>query len=249
MITEERRQLILRWISDEDSISLEELMQRLNVSAMTIRRDFNDLQEEGLIKRVRGGAIKADKGSIYQPQYNARLKINHEAKVKIARYAVQHFVNDKDIIILEGGTTIGSMGSYLNISNLTIMTNALKLLPVLSNYTPTIELLCCGGIVYSREFTFVGPQAEVFFKAYKANKCFFGASGLTIKNGITTSNLPEVGVKKSMLECAEQRIFLVDSSKFGISSLISVCPLEEINILITDNKSPQDILDYFNTHR
>ena len=243
MLVEERRQLILKWIMDEDSVSLEELEKRLNVTLMTIRRDLGCLQQQGYIKRVRGGAVKVVKDFFYQMRGNTRKNIYLEEKIRIARYAVQHFVNENDIIVLEGGTTVSSMGPYLNIDNLTIMTNGLNIISILSKFMDKIELISCGGVLYEKEMILTGNIAEDFFKKFRAHKCFFGAIALNIEDGALECNLPVIGVKKAMVDCAKERILLIDSSKFGVSSLMPAVPLEKIDIVVTDEKAPQDIVD------
>ncbi len=243
MLLEERRQLILTWILEEESITLEELEKRLDVSLMTVRRDLNSLQHEGYIKRVRGGAVKVTRDFIYQMKSSARKNIHLDEKILISRYVTQNLVKENDIIIMEGGTTVSSMGPYLNIDNLTIMTNGLNIINYVTQFTPKIELMCCGGTFFDKELVFVGPQAEAFFKQYRAQKCFFGADGLTIEDGVLECNLPVIGVKQAMISCAKEKILLIDSSKFGVSSLKPAIPIEDIDIIVTDKNAPRDILD------
>ena len=243
-MTEERRQLILRWILKEGSITLKELEKRLNISLMTIRRDLNVLEKQHRIKRVRGGAIKNNNNIHFlEMQSSDRKKIHHVEKTLISKYAVEHFVKENDIIVLEGGTTVSSMVYNLTIPNLKIITNGLNVINYATNYLENNDIVCCGGLFFEKEFTFVGPQAEVFFSEFRAHKCFFGADGLTIEDGATVFNVSEIGVKRAMLRCAKQRILLIDSSKLGLSSLVLAVPLKDIDIIVTDSNAPQVFLN------
>jgi len=248
MLQEDRRQTILKWILEKDnSISLEELNEKLDVSLMTIRRDIEYLEHQGYIKRIRGGATKLTKDPTYMMKYNKRRSIHFDEKIKISKYAVQHFIKENDIIILEGGTTVSSMTPYLNIDDLKILTNGLNVLNLVNNYIPKIELICCGGTFFEKEFVFIGTQAENFFKEYRAHKCFFGGDGLTLEDGVLECNLTVIGTKQAMVNCAKERILLIDSSKFGVSSLMPAISLDDIDIIVTDDKAPQDIIKALRT--
>jgi len=172
-----------------------------------------------------------------------RKKIHYNEKTLIAKYTVEHFIHENDIIVLEGGTTVSSMINHITTHNLKILTNGLNIMIYVANYLDNIELMCCGGMFFEKDWSFVGPQAEAFFENYRTHKCFFGARGLTLEDGATDWNLPEIGVKKAMMRCAKTRILLIDSSKLGISSGLLAATLEDIDIIVTDKNAPVDMLD------
>ena len=124
-----------------------------------------------------------------------------------------------------------------------LITNGLNVLNVAASFTPRIELVCSGGHFLEKEFVFVGPQAESFFASYRANRCFFGGDGLTIADGLLEWYMPVIGVKRAMIGSAQQNILLVDSSKFGVSSLLPAVTLEDIDVIITDAGAPADFVD------
>ena len=243
MLIEERRQLIFKWIQEEKNITIKELEKRLKISMMTINRDLNMLEKQNLIQRVRGGAIKKNDYKYFELKLSERKRIHHSEKVKIAKYAVDNFVNENEIIVLEGGTTVSNMIMHITIPNLRIITNGLNIMIFVSNYMEDIELMCCGGLYFEKECTFVGPQAEDFFKNFGAHKVFFSANSLTVKDGASEWNVPEIGVKQAMIRCAKKRIFLIDSSKFGLSIGRLAVPLEDIDIIVTDKNAPEDMID------
>lgn len=247
MLIEERHRLIAEWVNQKRGISRKELSERLNVSEMTIWRDLKILEKKGVVNRVRGGAIgAASDGSskmLLEPQFEAKQDIHRQEKYQIAGYAATHFVEDGDIIILEGGTTVTNMIAFLNQSRLTVLTNGLNLLTMAANLVPRITLISSGGLLREISHTFVGPQAERFFTEMRAKKFFMSATGLTLDGGLTDPNPLEIQVKNAMRRSAEKIIVLLDSSKFGNQSLTPIMRLHEIDVLITDAGAPADVLD------
>jgi DeoR/GlpR family transcriptional regulator of sugar metabolism len=166
-------------------------------------------------------------------------KFNIEKKTSIASYAVSHFVGDNDIIILEAGTTVGTMIKFFNCHNLTVITNGLANLEDLSMCVPDVTVLSCGGMLRDVANTFVGPQAVDFFRGVRARTFFLSGSGLAMPDGITDPNLFEIQIKRAMADSVGQVILLMDSSKFGVRSLSPILPLERIKILVTDAGAPE----------
>lgn len=210
---------------------------------MTIWRDLKKLEKMGYIQRVRGGAIKSGLPDGYEPFFESKERIYNEQKKKIAQYAAEHLIAKDEIIILEGGTTVGHMISYLSQPNLTILTNGLSALVRIAHHVPRFNVICCGGMLREKSHTFVGPQAEAFFANFHAHKFFLGATGLNLEDGLTDPNPLEIQIKRAMHKCAEQTIVLLDSSKFGVRSLTQIIPFDEIDALVTDAEAPRSILD------
>ena len=162
---------------------------------------------------------------------------------RIARYAAEHFVDDHDIIILEAGTTVGAMVKHLTQKNLTVITNGLGTINELDLSLPNITAICCGGILRDIGHTFVGPQAEEFFRDLRTRRLFLSATGLAFPEGITDPNVLEIQVKRAMAKSAGQMILLLDSSKFGLRSLSPIIPLEKIDVLVTDSGAPEEYVE------
>jgi DeoR/GlpR family transcriptional regulator of sugar metabolism len=243
MLINERRKKIVEIVNAEDNISNKELSKRLNISEMTLWRDLKELESQGLIRRVRGGVSKEKISIIREPQFDAKQKIHSLEKLAIARYAAENFVTDGDIIILEGGTTVASMVQFLNYEELTILTNGFMTIMQALPYLCDMSLMICGGILRDTSHTLVGPHAEAFFDEFQAHKFFVSGTGISIEKGLTDPNLLEIQVKRAMWNSSEKTILLMDSSKFGRSSLASILLLESIDILVTDQGAPQEILD------
>ena len=242
MLPAQRQQRILEDIEKNGVGSISELSQKYAVSEMTIRRDLLVLEEGGHIKRTHGGALLLN-SSLVEPRYAAKQKLHASSKASLAQYAAEKLVEDGDIIILEGGTTITAMAQYLTtIQNLTVVTNGLYTTNELQPLVPEGTVICTGGILREVSATFVGPVAEQFFREFHANKLFLSTTGLTLSAGFTDPSMLETQVKKAMITSADQVIMLLDSYKFGVKSLTTVLQVGEANVLVTDSGAPEDVL-------
>lgn len=242
MMQEERLRQIRKWVEQENSIQIGELQERLRVSAMTIWRDLRHLEEQGVIRRVRGGAVRI-RADAEEPLFEIKENVYNKQKDVIAQYAAGHFITDSEIIILEGGTTVAHMVPFLLQPNLTVITNGLNTLARAELLLRQSSVICCGGLLRDRSHTFVGPQAEDFFAGIRAHTLFLCGTGITLEDGLTDPSQLEIQVKRAMHRSAERTILLMDSSKFGVRSLTQIIPLAEIDILVTDPGAPRDILE------
>ena len=146
---------------------------------------------------------------------------------------------------MEGGTTVTAMVEYLrDKQDLTVVTNGLYISNELQRLlSPNTNIICAGGILRPGSSTFVGPVAERFFREFHANKLFLSATGLTLEAGVTDPHMLETQVKKAMIASASKVIMLLNSSKFGVRSLMTVMNLDEIDVLITDEDSPTEMVE------
>ena len=244
----ERRQKIVKDIDTfEDNHIVLRLSQKYGVSEMTIRRDLKVLEDSGLIKRTYGGAVRWPTVQVEPPLLarDKRLPLATAEKTRIARYAAQNLVKKRDIIILEGGTTATAMAPFLaDRDDLTVVTNGLTTAEELRRHLPwSATLLCPGGILRPDSCTFVGPIAERFFCEFHAHRLFLSATGLTLREGITDPNILEIQVKRAMVGSAQEVVALMDSSKFGMRSLMKVIDWSEVHTLVTDDGAPAEMLD------
>jgi DeoR/GlpR family transcriptional regulator of sugar metabolism len=247
MLALHRRQLILADINHLGAVTISKLSTRFAVSEMTIRRDLKLLEDSGYIERTHGGAVRALDGRVKSHLIvrEMRQQLATEQKARIARYAAQHFAADGETIILEGGTTVTAMVDYLkDKQDLTVVTNGLYITNELQRLlSPNANIICAGGILRPGSSTFVGPVVERFFREFHANKLFLSATGLTLEAGITDPHMLETQVKKAMIASASKVIMLLNSSKFGVRSLMTVMNLDEIDVLITDSDSPPEMVE------
>lgn len=242
MIPAERRRRIQKDVERLGSVTITDLSDKYEVSEMTIRRDFKVLEEQGQLRRTHGGAMSVRSNDV-EPRYVAKQDVHAAQKDSIAGYAAQKFVEEGDVLILEGGTSVTTMAWHLTEQrDLTIVTNGLHTTSKLQHLLPHNTVICCGGILRDVALTFVGPTAERFFQEFYANKLFLSATGLGLDVGLTDPNMLETQVKKSMSASTESVIALIDSSKFGVKSLMTVLGVDEIDVLVTDDGAPDDMV-------
>lgn len=242
----QRRQRILDDIYHSGAGMVSDLSNKYGVSEMTIRRDLITLEEEGLIRRTHGGAVRQARASgatvVAREQ---REQLYSDQKAAIAHFAAMHLVEDGDILFLEGGTTVSAMVPHLaKYKDLTVVTNGLSTIHELQQLlAPTATIISPGGMLRRESQTHVGPVTERFFREFHANKLFLSATGLTLHTGATDPNMLETQVKRAMIASASQMFLLLDSSKFGLKSLMTVLPLGEIEELITDEGAPDEMVE------
>ena len=242
MLQTKRHELICKWLTEDKSLSIKELSQRLGASTMTIHRDLDFLDWQGLVKRVRGGVVATDSLSS-KFLFDDRSLQNVPQKRKIADFAAKNLVQPKDILSMEGGTTVSMMTRNLLQPNLTILTNGLRIISDLADKQLNTTVLSTGGTVNYSEQIYIGPHAAAFFANFRVHKCFVGADGLTLKDGATEENPNENAIKRAMVEYASEVILLIDSSKIGTSSLVPAIEIDKINTIVTDTDAPQDIIN------
>lgn len=239
LMTEQRRQQIGELVEQSGAITNDELVQQYGVSLMTVWRDLTALEEMGRLRRIRGGAVRLDRRSETEPFYVSKQVVNQAKKETIARYAADHFIDDSDIIFMEAGTTVAAMAKHLPAyKRLTVVGNGLGTMNELAKQLPEITVFCCGGMLRDVGLTFIGPQAESYFRQINARTCFLSATGLTAGEGVTDPNLLEIQVKRAMAHSAERVVLLIDSTKFGVRSLAKIFDVHEVDILVTDKDAP-----------
>lgn len=242
MTASSRRAAIVRQLEEAGSVSIAELSGRFHVSDMTVRRDLDALQAEGLIQRTHGGAVPARPAGI-EPRYAAKQRVNVALKSRIARYAAEMLVEDGQVLLLEGGTTVTAMARHLAAHrDLTVVTNGLYTANALRELLPQATVMSTGGILRDVSYTFVGPSVETFLRDMHADTLFVSATGMTLHEGFTDPNPMEAQVRRWMARSAHRVVALLDSSKFGVVSTTTVAAAAEVDVLVTDDGAPSTVI-------
>jgi DeoR/GlpR family transcriptional regulator of sugar metabolism len=233
MLSEERYQTIIDILAYKGSITVSELVERFEVSEMTIRRDLHVLERKGLLRRVHGGAI-SDRGRAFEPPFLSRSNDNTAEKRRIGKEAAK-YINNGDSITLDVGTTTLEIAKHLaDKQDLTIITPSFHIASLLADH-PGIRLILTGGILRPGELSMVGHLAERVFQEFYIDKLFLGAGCVDFEAGLTEFNLEDTLVKKAMLRSAKEIILVADASKFNRVAFTAICPLDDISRIITDN--------------
>lgn len=238
-LPEQRRTVILRALEQRGSVTVVDLAQRLDVSMMTIRRDLVELEKEGVLRRVHGGAVSA-RGRAYEPLFPHRSGVMSDEKERIGRAAAA-LVADGDSIALDVGTTTLEVARHLvNRQNLTVITPSLHVANLFLAQ-PGVRLIVSGGIARPIEGSLIGELARYAFKRLFVDRVFLGVASLDALHGISESNWDDALIKQAMIASAKEVVVLADSSKFNKVAFAHVADFPQFHRLITDREPPDDI--------
>ena len=212
-------------------IRVEEICSQLKVSPATVRRDLDQLEESGTIRRVHGGAVSVE-SRLEEPLFDDKASIAAREKHRIAQAALQ-FVEPGDTIYLDGGSTVLEFARLLrDRTNLTVVTNSLRAAHELGGRGPRLILI--GGELRRLSQTMVGPLTRCVLRELHVDKAFMGTLGLTLKEGLTTTDPSEAYTKELVMSQARQVILLADSGKAGKVAFARAGRLENVHVLVTD---------------
>ena len=233
MFTEERRKDILAQLNIKSNLLVNELSDRYNVSAATIRKDLSFLEQEGFLKRTHGGAVSMRTASFEQTPLQ-RASLNYESKVAIAKKGAE-LVDDNDTIALDAGTTTLCMVQYLlNKRNLTIITPDIKIAEGLENSRDATVILTGGTLRRGYDCT-VGVLTNEILSRFHVDKVFMATNAISPDGRLSTPNTEQASVKSTLIKMATKRILLCDKSKFNSVSLCDFGCVNDFNIIITDD--------------
>ncbi|MEV0474602.1 DeoR/GlpR family DNA-binding transcription regulator [Streptomyces prunicolor] len=229
LFAEERRHRILALVEAQGRVRIAELQAALKVSEPTIRKDLSLLEQARKLKRTHGGAI-AVRPQV-EPTIDDRSSLHAEAKELIAKACLQE-ISSGDSLFLDSGTTVQRIADLLDQPHVNVVTNALGVAGALADRAAVRHTLL-GGSVRTLGGTLVGPVALETLKRFTVNTAFISASGLS-ESGISVADVADAQVKQAVLERARRVVVPLDSSKFGVDDFVTVCPLDRIDMIITE---------------
>jgi DeoR family fructose operon transcriptional repressor len=237
MFTEERQKRIVDYLNEQKRASVAELSERFGVSASTIRRDLQELEEAGLLRRTHGGALSLEQVG-FEPTFQEKEDRHREEKRRIAVRAAA-MVREGETVLLDAGTTTLELARELaGFQRLTVVTNSVFAVRELSGHAG-IELICTGGMVRDRTLSMVGPPALRTLESVRVDKAFIGTNGIDPEAGLTTPHMLEAQVKRAMIRAAKQAILLADSGKAGQVAFARFASVQDIHAWITDREVPE----------
>jgi len=230
MTGQERRKRLVDYLAERGIGELAALVAHLGVSESTVRRDLAQLEEEGLIRRTRGGAVFVS-DRLNALDYAARESTMAAEKRAIGRAAAA-LIDDGEAILLDGGTTTYQIARHLVGRQLQIVTNSLPIATLFGSKTE-VELIFVGGYIYPRTGVALGSLARRMLESIHVNKAFMGAAGIT-QEGLFNANVLMVEAERQMMASADEVIVVADHSKFGRRALAQLCPLGRVSRLVCD---------------
>ena len=233
-IQTERLQDIEGLLKENRVIKISHLVKRYNVSSETIRRDLNELEKRGLLKKVHGGAILDDKRIVEEPSFQSRKVINLERKKEIAREVAAQ-VRNGESLILDVGTTVQEVAKRLvEKSGLFVITNSAAVASILSA-NKEHHLILLGGELRADELSTHGAMAIEQIQRFTADKAILGAGGIT-ESAISDFHFGQALLRREMINRSKEAIFAIDSSKFGVMTLHHICKPTDIRMIVTDEE-------------
>ncbi len=247
-IPAERQKKMVEYIESNTSAQIHDLSEYFGVSEATVRRDLDDLDRQGAIRRTHGGAIKLDRSTSFEQMYNEKLAFRTEEKRRIADVAAR-MVHNGDTVFVDSGTTTLQLALALsNKENLTLITNDLHIaysVPV----HPTSSIICTGGVRRQGRQELIGSIAEEFIRNSHVNLAFLGADAVDLNLGVTIANFEEVGVKRMLVRSSLRTVLVADHTKFGSVALVKVCDVADCAAVVTDSGITEDAAQKFHKTR
>ena len=241
MLREERLQIILKMLETDQRVSSVQLSEILNVSDDTIRRDLNELAENGLLRKVHGGAIPKSPSPY---KLSERINIAHEEKLVLAKKA-QQFFKDGQVIVLDNGSTNMEVARLMSPDlKATVFTTSIPIAQILCEH-PTIELFMLGGRVFKDAQNTYGTEVIELLSKIRADIFLLGVCGMHHKIGVTMPDWEESVVKRRMVEISAKTIALVTVDKLNTAENYVVCSYPQIDFMLTDTPiSVEQLIDY-----
>jgi DeoR/GlpR family transcriptional regulator of sugar metabolism len=228
-----RRDLIEQRVRAQREIAYAQLAADFDVSEMTIRRDVEALEMLGVVRRVVGGAI-ALKGKDSEPSFETRVADAAEEKQHIAD-AVADLIGPKETVIIDSGSTALAVAKSLKGRQLGLTVVTPSLLAALALIDePATSVVLTGGELRPGELSTVGPATEGTLGNYNCDTFVMGVAGIDADRGISDYHQGESQVKRAASKRADRVIVAADRSKLGRVTFVSIAPLSEINIIVTD---------------
>jgi DeoR/GlpR family transcriptional regulator of sugar metabolism len=233
MTTAERHDRIVQTLATQTVLSLRDAIRLTGASEPTIRRDFVALADAGVLRRVRGGVRAVDSAGM--APFALREMTFSDEKQRVARRACA-LLRSGDVVFVDGGTTTFHLSTCLPAVPLRVITNSIRLADALDEQSRRhagLEIFLTGGFVHPGSGLLVGPGAVASITAYRANWAFLSVGGLTVE-GLSNTNEQVVESERRMIEHAARVAVLADHSKLARHAMCHVCPLDQIDVLVTD---------------
>lgn len=232
--------MLIRLLEQRGRISVTQICDEFGISEATARRDLDALAGQGLIQRVHGGAIPVRKAAPEQPMLE-RSHEQSEEKTRIGR-ATAALVNHGETVFLGSGTTVLEVARHLLNHEISVITNSLPVINLLSQQ-PNITLVSLGGMLRASELSFIGHITEQALSELRADKVIIGTRSISLEQGLTNDYLPETQTDRAIIHIGRQVIVVADYSKWGTISTAFLAPLSIVDTLVTDSSTDPEMIE------
>ncbi|GAA2605736.1 DeoR/GlpR family DNA-binding transcription regulator [Actinomadura fulvescens] len=251
MTRHERWNALLELLADAGQLTVEETASRMGVSAATIRRDFDQLAQQQMLTRTRGGAVAQSVSYDLPLRYKSARHASEKQRIAAA---TAELAKPGSVIGLNGGTTTSEVARVLArradlhadgaMPGITIVTNALNIGNELA-VRPHVKIVLTGGVPRPQSYELTGPLATGIFDHVTLDVAILGVYGVAVDHGATCHNEGEADINRIMAERADQIIVVADGSKVGRRAFAKICDTARIDVLVTDSTVSQSAVDAF----
>ncbi len=231
LLSPQRHRAILDSLQSSGGIRVATLAPDLGVTPETIRRDLEQLEQQGVLVRTHGGAVPIDTGRAELP-LDVRETLNLDAKRAIAARAAAT-IEEGETIALDASSTARELARILPDIPLTVITNSLPIALTLTSRSK-IRVLVTGGLLHGPSHSFVGEMAIQLLDRFHFNRAFISCQGIDLIRGLSVSVDEHAGIKRRMIDLADNAVLLADSSKFGTKAAIFFAKIDDVDSIITD---------------
>ncbi len=226
----ERQKNILNILAEQAEVSVQGLSEAMDVSGVTIRQDLTYLENQGLLKRVHGGAVLKDADDM-----DIRMSVQYDIKLQIARRAAA-YVHQGETVLLESGSINALLARELvRKGRITLITSNVYIARQFRNNREA-PIILTGGLYQPVSESMVGKLARRGIDQLHFSKAFIGIDGYTEQTGFTSKDLLRAEISSHIIDKCEENFILTDSSKFGHTGLTTICEASAIQHLITDHR-------------
>lgn len=242
MLKEERKQMIVRELEEEGSVTVQDLADRFHVSRMTIRRDLMEIERTSHLKRTHGGAVLPIASPNYgEPPTIKRMGLLKEEKMRIAK-AVAEQVGEKEVIFLGSGTTTLYVARELHDrDDITVLSNAITILNELSIHGK-MAVIGVGGFLRRAEQSMIGHFSERIIEDLRVDKVIMGMRGVHPRFGLTSEDPQELMTDRKIIGISDNVIIVVDHTKIGHVSTSKTAPITAANTIVTTSNAPGELV-------
>lgn len=245
MNQQQRQEAIVDLVRRQGYASIEQLTEHFTVTPQTIRRDLNALAEEGLIRRIHGGA--GLESSTVNTAYSTRKTLNLDAKQRIATLLARHIPDGSSLFINIGTSNEVVAEALLEHRDLEVITNNLNVAAILQ-HKEDFNVIIAGGQVRSRDGGIIGEATIDFINQFKVDYGIIGISGIDEDGSLLEFDYQEVRVAQAIIRNSRQVYLAADHSKFHRNPSVRQGNVSQIGALFTDRRPPQAICQLMGSH-
>ncbi|NHD19125.1 MULTISPECIES: DeoR/GlpR family DNA-binding transcription regulator [Actinopolyspora] len=248
MLARQRQDMILDEVRRTGAVQVSDLVQRLGVSDMTIRRDLDTLAARGEVEKVYGGATSVLDRSTDEPGFEAKSVYQPAEKKAIALRAAE-MIRPGTALGLSAGTTTWTLARHLDdVADLTVVTNSVRIADVLQQRGRTDRTVILTGGVRTPSDALVGPVAVRALQSLHLDVVFLGVHGMSTRAGFTTPNLDESETNRALARTGNRLVVLADHAKWSTVGISTIVGLDEADVLVTDDGLPEEARATLNEH-